>query len=137
MGPSSAEGRDGGTGGMWRVGGLKRGGRTDLSHAVDVYSDWIDACDEIANPKPAKNAPQRRDPGRGSQSQSQARQTSDPHDEADKGGGGGGAVDDVGDVSDLEDFEDEDDDDMKLPRGGATGGNKRQAVISDDDEDDY
>jgi len=23
-----------------------------LSHAVDVYSEWVDACDEVANPKP-------------------------------------------------------------------------------------
>lgn len=23
----------------------------DLSHAVDVYSEWVDACDEVANPK--------------------------------------------------------------------------------------
>lgn len=109
----------------------------DLSHAVDVYSEWIDACDEIANPKSAKSTATRRDPARGSQSQSQPRQASYPRDEAEKGG----ATADVGDVSDL-DFDDEDDndDDMRLTRGGEgdSGGGRRLAVLSDDeDEDDY
>lgn len=29
----------------------KYGFLIDLSHAVDVYSEWVDACDEVANPK--------------------------------------------------------------------------------------
>ncbi|KAA8901577.1 transcription elongation factor 1, partial [Sphaerosporella brunnea] len=29
-----------------------------LSHAVDVYSEWIDACDEIVNPKPSSRPSQ-------------------------------------------------------------------------------
>lgn len=112
--------------------------KPDLSHAVDVYSDWIDACDEIANPRPLKSGGvgglERRGAARGSQSQgqSQARQSEYARDEADKGAG----ADDVGDVSDLEDFDDDDDEDMKLTRGGGGGGAKRQTVLSDEEEED-
>jgi transcription elongation factor Elf1 len=109
---------------MWKLTGRNL---VDLSHPVDVYSDWIDACDEIANPKPAKRASsQRRELQRGSGNVHEGRGQSD-----ESGGGGGGGGD--GGLSDLEDEDLEDDDeDMRLNRGGG----KRQTVLSDDDDEE-
>jgi transcription elongation factor Elf1 len=28
----------------------------DLTHPVDVYNEWLDACEAVNNPKPAKPA---------------------------------------------------------------------------------
>jgi transcription elongation factor Elf1 len=111
---------------MWK---LSVRNLVDLSHPVDVYSDWIDACDEIANPKPAKRASsQRRELQRGSGNAHEGRGQSD---ESGGGGGGGGGGD--GGLSDLEDEDLEDDDeDMRLNRGGG----KRQTVLSDDDDEE-
>ncbi|KAF8538205.1 hypothetical protein BDD12DRAFT_843475 [Trichophaea hybrida] len=112
-----------------------------LSHAVDVYSEWIDACDEIANPKPAKSSSSRRGEGgshqRLSQRESQSQRDSQTYarDEGDKGGGGdgGGRGDDDG-LSDLED--EDDDEDMMLRRGSGGGGRRAAHVDDDEDEED-
>jgi len=95
-----------------------------LSHAVDVYSDWVDACDDIANAKPAKSGPT---------SQRKRESQSQPYSQ------GGGREDSPGGGGDLSDLEDEHfDDDNGAVRGGRSGGasSRRITASMDDDEDD-
>jgi len=100
-----------------------------LSHAVDVYSDWVDACDDIANPKPIKSGPV-------SQRKEFRRDSQQPYSQ------GGGREDSPGEGGDLSDLEDEhfDDDNGGAVRGSRSGGgasNRRiTTTVDDDDEDD-
>ncbi|KAL7271676.1 hypothetical protein RUND412_005536 [Rhizina undulata] len=79
-----------------------------LSAAIDVYSEWVDACDEIANPKEKNVSSSSRSGGGGVSRSQQSR------------GGYDGAEEDNG----------EDDEDDR----GAYGG--KAAVADDDLEDD-
>lgn len=108
---------------------------TDLSHAVDVYSEWIDACDEIANPKPAKARGAGADAG-GSSSRRERERASqrEADDEEDdealqlpRGDKNRERDRDDGDLSDLEDIDEEYENSNTRSRG---------ARIVDDDEDD-
>lgn len=78
-----------------------------LSHAIDVYSEWVDACDEVANPK-------------------------EKHASRSAGGGGGSGVRGSQQRSRFDGPDDDDDDDL----GGGYGGSSRQALGLDDDDDD-
>ncbi|KAH8149929.1 uncharacterized protein LAJ45_06081 [Morchella importuna] len=70
-----------------------------LSHAIDVYSEWVDACDEVANPK-EKSTGRSAGGGSGARSIQQSRGRiegpDDDDDDDDLGGGGGGYGDMVG-----------------------------------------
>ncbi|KAG0641700.1 hypothetical protein HOY80DRAFT_882714, partial [Tuber brumale] len=89
-----------------------------LSAAIDVYSEWVDACDEIANPK-------EKAPGRVSGSGGAAGRGGG-------GGGDGGAGSKTQHNRDkFDELDDDDDDDI----GGGYGG--RAQVILDDDEEDF
>ena len=87
---------------------------TDLSAAVDVYSDWVDACDSVAKGREADgesgSAPARASSAPGRPSASKAR------DEAD---------------------DDDDDDDIIDDEDGMGGYGGRNEGIVADDEDDY
>lgn len=87
--------------------------RADLSHAIDVYSEWVDACDEVANPK-EKSAG--RSAGGGSNARSSIQQSR-------------------GRIDGPED--DDDDDDLGGGGGyGYGGGSSRQTLGLDDDDDE-
>ncbi|KAI5803229.1 putative transcription elongation factor, partial [Geopyxis carbonaria] len=77
-----------------------------LSHAVDVYSEWVDACDEVAKPKSRPISSKQNESQRQSQTYPSA----------------------SGAVSDLEDDED-DEEDMRI-------GQNRPTTIDDYDDDD-
>jgi transcription elongation factor Elf1 len=94
----------------------------DLSHAVDVYSDWVDACDEIVDGK--GGGPKSAESRRLSRAKPASRRDADGDDEPSGSGprGGRAAPDDDSD-GDLEDI---DDDEQIAPR--------RSARDMDDDE---
>lgn len=116
-----------------------------LSHAVDVYSEWVDACDDIVNPKSksAGGAVNRnrgdRDRDRGgdysrpsqiqNKQQSYSPRADDDEDEVMASGGAHGDG-----LSDLDD--DEEDDLAVLGLNRKTGGATRRAMVVDDDDDD-
>ncbi|KAI5791426.1 transcription elongation factor Elf1 like-domain-containing protein [Pyronema domesticum] len=93
-----------------------------LSHAVDVYSDWVDACDEIVDGK--GGGPKSAESRRLSRAKPASRRDADGDDEPSGSGprGGRAAPDDDSD-GDLEDI---DDDEQIAPR--------RSARDMDDDE---
>jgi len=84
-----------------------------LSAAIDVYSEWVDACDEIANPKDKA-------PGRVSGGGVVGRSG------AGGDGGAGGRT-----QQNRDRFDDLDDDD---DIGGGYGG-RAQAIVNDDEDD--
>lgn len=59
---------------------------SDLSAAVDVYSDWVDACDAVAKDAAESTAKPRRDTYGGTAAPSRS--------QASRGGPAGGATDD-------------------------------------------
>ncbi|KAH0609868.1 uncharacterized protein H6S33_012414 [Morchella sextelata] len=83
-----------------------------LSHAIDVYSEWVDACDEVANPKD-KAAGRSAGGGSGARSSSQQNRSR---------------------FEGLDD--DDDDDDLGGGGGGGYGGSSRQPLGLDDDDED-
>jgi transcription elongation factor Elf1 len=50
---------------------------TDLSAPIDVYSDWVDACDSVAKQAAQSTSQPRRDTYSGTASQSRSQATSD------------------------------------------------------------
>jgi transcription elongation factor Elf1 len=60
---------------------------TDLSAPIDVYSDWVDACDSVAKQAAQSTSQPRRDTygGTASQSRSQAAQGASANTAADDG----------------------------------------------------
>ena len=58
----------------------------DLSAAVDVYSDWVDACDAVAKAAAETTSQPRRDTHNGTASQSRS--------QTDRGGAASTSVDD-------------------------------------------